>query len=182
MSPPIVKDPFILYVGLRGEYKNFALVLAAFAQSSKINNNYKIVCFGGGKFNREEQMMLKQVGLADRVIWLSGTDEILANLYKYASVFVYPSLYEGFGIPPLEAMHYGCPVLTCNTSSIPEVVGSAGLYFDTTNMEELRDKMEKVLSDDELKQKLIKLGHQQEQHFNWDTCANETLQFYIQKH
>lgn len=178
MSPPIVKNPFILYVGLRGGYKNFALVLSAFAQSSKINNDFKLVCFGGGKFTKEEQIMLKRFGLADKVMLLSGTDETLANLYKYATIFVYPSQYEGFGIPPLEAMHYGCPVLTSNTSSIPEVVGNAGLYFDPNNMEELRDKMEILLYNDILRKQLIQLGYQQEQKFNWDTCAEETAEFY----
>ena len=102
----------------------------------------------------------------------------MANLYKFATVFIYPSLYEGFGIPPLEAMHYGCPVLASNSSSIPEVVGSAGLYFDPTSTDDLVLQLEQLVSDDTLRQRLSLAGFQQEKLFSWDRCADQVFNFY----
>lgn len=177
-SPPVLKTPYILYVGHRERYKNFDLLLNAYSQSRRINSEFNLVCFGGGPFKPEELEKIHKLGLTDRVMCYSGSDELLANFYKYATVFVYPSLYEGFGIPPLEAMHYGCPVIVSNTSSIPEVVGQAGLYFNPTSYEDLTFKLEKVLDDKELRDDLVKLGHEREKLFNWERCVKETKSFY----
>jgi glycosyltransferase involved in cell wall biosynthesis len=104
---------------------------------------------------------------------------MLANLYQFADTFVYPSLYEGFGIPPLEAMYYGCPVLASNTSSIPEVVGEAGHYFNPNSFDDLVRKLEQILSDSSLKRKLVEKGYEQESKFSWGKCAEETHSFYL---
>jgi len=179
-APRIVDTPYILFVGLRGGYKNFDKLLTAYAQSKKLNKDFKLICFGGWKFIAHEQSLIRSLGLGDKVLHYSGPDQILANLYKYSAVFVYPSLYEGFGIPPLEAMHYGCPVLVSNTSSIPEAVGQAGLYFNPTSADDLSFHLDKILHDDTLRNELIRRGHEQENKFSWDVCAQETLKLYRQ--
>ena len=138
--------PFLLYVGSRGGYKNFASLLRAFAHSSCLRKSFSIVCFGGGAFRSEELSLMRELKLADgQVQHLGGGDEVLAGLYQRAAAFICPSRYEGFGIPLLEAMSLGCPVICSNTSSIPEVVGDAGEYFDPGDLESMRVAIESVL-------------------------------------
>jgi glycosyltransferase involved in cell wall biosynthesis len=91
---------------------------------------------------------------------------------------VYPSEYEGFGIPPLEAMSCGCPVICGGGSSIPEVVGAAGEYFDASNVESIRTAIERVALSDIRRSELISAGYAQCQRFSWDKCADETLNAY----
>jgi glycosyltransferase involved in cell wall biosynthesis len=102
----------------------------------------------------------------------------LANAYKFASVFVYPSLYEGFGIPLLEAMHYGCPILASDTSCFPEIAGNAAIYFNPGNVDELVSGMESVILDTGVRNELISNGFKREVLFSWEKCAKETLEFY----
>ena len=85
------------------------------------------------------------------------------------------SKYEGFGIPPLEAINYGCPVVASNSSSIPEVVGDAGLYFDPEDSEELGERINQVINDDDLRNKLIEKGYEQKEKFSWNKCSEETI-------
>lgn len=175
----LVKEPYVLYVGNRGGYKNFENYLKALALS-RYKNDINIVCFGGGNFINDEKHLINDLKLENRIKLFSGDDKILANLYKYAEAFVYPSKYEGFGLPPLEAMQYGTPVIVSNTSSIPEVVGEAGIYFDPENIEEMAFKIDNVLENPELREKLSKKGIEQVKMFSWDKCANETIDFYKQ--
>ncbi len=177
-SRRLVTVPYILYVGQRKGHKNFDLLLTAYTRLQKVNAEFFLVCFGGEQFSSRERNKVSELGLVDRVLYYSGSDEILANLYTHAAVFVYPSLYEGFGIPPLEAMHCGCPVLSSNTSSLPEVVGDAGLHFNPADEDELAHKLDLILNNASLRSQLIKAGFQQVKKFSWDTCAEETLQFY----
>lgn len=176
--PKLINTSYILYVGQRDGYKNFKLLMKAFAQSPQINNDFKLICFGGGKFKAEEIRLFKEYHLLEKVAYYSGPDEILANLYKYAALLVYPSLYEGFGFPPLEAMFYGCPVVVSNRSSIPEVVEQAGAYFDPNSLDELVAKMECVLGDTVYRDRLIAAGRKQAEKFDWERCVTETVNFY----
>jgi len=150
----------------------------AYAKSKRLVAEYKLVCFGGEPISKEERQRISSLGLMECVIHQSGSDEILANLYTYAAVFVYPSLYEGFGIPVLEAMHYQCPVLASDTSSIPEVVGEGGMYFDPSDEDALSAAIEQILSDSSLRNHLIQRGVARENQYSWDKCAKETLEFY----
>jgi glycosyltransferase involved in cell wall biosynthesis len=173
-----VNAPYILYVGLREHYKNFKALSRTYARSPRLSREFKLVCFGGGYFTTAEQNELASLGIAANVLHLSGDDGLLANLYAHASVLVYPSLYEGFGIPPLEAMHYGCPILASNASSIPEVVGDAGLYFPPTDEDALITQLERILMDTALRDTMIRQGYAREKCFSWDTTASETVRFY----
>ena len=122
---------------------------------------------------------MKKLNLVnDQVSQTAGDDHLLAELYKHASAFIFPSLYEGFGIPPLEAMSYNCPVVCSNTSSISEVVGDAGEYFDPSDMDSMRVAIERVITSDSHKKILIDKGHKRLERFSWDRCAIETLNIY----
>lgn len=106
------------------------------------------------------------------------SDGDLPALYNAADLFVYPSLYEGFGLPPLEAMACGCPVITSNTSSLHEVVGDAGIMVDPYDVDRLADAMHKVLSNDGLREDMIKKGLERAEMFSWEKTARETLKVY----
>ena len=173
----LMPEPYVLYVGNRGGYKNFENYLKAIALS-KYKNDITIVSFGGGNFTEEEKTLINGLKLESKIKLFSGDDKILANLYKYAEAFVYPSKYEGFGLPPLEAMQYGTPVIASNSSSIPEVVGEAGIYFNPEDIEDMSFKIDNVLENFELRKELSKKGFEREKLFSWDKCANETVDFY----
>ncbi len=171
--------PYLFYVGHRGGYKNFEGFLRAYANSDWLSKSFDVICFGGGSFSSVEKKLFKELNLFDEQIHqMSGSDEQLAAYYRDAALFVYPSLYEGFGIPPLEAMSLGCPVACSNTSSIPEVVGDAGQYFDPNNIESIQSAMEMVLASGERKTDLINKGYERCNHFTWERCAQETLAVY----
>jgi len=171
--------PYLLYVGSRGGYKNFATLVQAFASSSYLRRDLSLMCFGGGAFTPDELALFRQLQLSDaNVRQVSGNDERLASMYMNAAAFVYPSLYEGFGIPPLEAMSLGCPVICSNTSSIPEVVGDAGEYFDPNDIESMRVAIEAVLQSTSRRNELVAKGHARRSLFSWQRCASETLSAY----
>lgn len=171
--------PFLLYVGNRDGYKNFSGFLQAFANSGRLKADFDIVCFGGGAFRIEEREMAATLGLGnDQLAHRAGNDQILASLYRSAAAFVYPSLYEGFGIPPLEAMAMGCPVISSDTSSLPEVVGDAGEYFDPLSEESMMAAMERVTQSSSRSGELVELGRQQYRKFSWEKCAQETMMVY----
>ena len=118
----------------------------------------------------------KKYNIADRVRFLHEvTDEELPNFYKNAEMFVLPSLYEGFGLPVLEAMKYGCAVITSNVSSLPEAGGDAALYIDPNNVDDIASKMRKLLEDENLRKELIVKGKKQIEKFSWEKAAKETL-------
>lgn len=171
--------PYLLYVGTRGGYKNFQLMLEAYALSKQLKSEFKLVCFGGGPFVAAELALFDKLNLSgNQIIQLSGDDQLLASCYKGASAFIFPSLYEGFGIPPLEAMSYGCPVVCSNTSSIPEVVGDAGQYFDPSDMQNMQQAIEMVVNSSELSASLIAKGQIRLNQFSWDKCVAETFDVY----
>ena len=171
--------PFLLYVGVRGGYKNFKRLVAAFASSALLKRDFDLVCFGGGALSGEERRHAKELGISEgRLRHVSGGDDVMAQLYATAAAFVYPSVYEGFGIPPLEAMSVGCPVICSNSSSLPEVVGDAAELFDPLDEEQLRNAMERVVTSEGLRQELIARGRRRCAAFSWEGCAQETLSIY----
>jgi len=174
-----VDGPYLLYVGLRSGYKNAQGLLRAYAQSPRLRADHKLVFFGGGPFCPEEQAAIKALGLScGEVLQLPGDDAKLASLYAHASVFVYPSLYEGFGVPPLEAMTFGCPVASSNTSSMPEVLGAAAQYFDPADPEGIAAALEEAVYSAQLRQSLVSAGLERTRLFTWERCAEQTLEVY----
>ena len=176
----LIPSPYILYVGKRGGYKNFDTFLRAFSSAAILRKQFDVVCFGGGPFTRSEIEAFTRLDVSTRVKSIEGSDEVLANLYKYAAVLIYPSQYEGFGIPPLEAMHYGCPVVASKASSIPEVVGGAGLFCDPSSADDITQKLEAAIFDSDVRSRIIAEGFSREREFSWDRCACETLTIYEQ--
>ncbi len=171
--------PFILYVGNRGGYKNFLGLLNAVSSSEKLESEFNIVAFGGGQFTSSELKEISNLGFAEnQVMQKGGSDDLLGVLYSSASAFVYPSLYEGFGIPPLEAMAHQCPVISSNTSSMPEVVGNAAELFDPESKEEMRSAIEHVVFSSERTRLLVSHGAERIKQFSWEKCSNETLNVY----
>ncbi len=167
----------LLYVGNRRGYKNFGTVLRAYAGSAVLRD-FELVAFGGHPVLPEEQAEIAQLGITGRVRFESGSDRELAARYREAAAFVYPSRYEGFGIPPLEAMSHGCPVVCSNAGSIPEVVGDAGLFFEPGDAEELRTLLERVATTDGLQADLRARGYARLAAFSWDECAAATAGIY----
>lgn len=171
--------PFLLYVGKRKGYKNFGSFLEAFARSCFLSKEFDVIAFGDVPFDKEELSKLKELGLnTDQVKHVVGDDHKLKELYSKASAFIYPSLYEGFGLPPLEAMASGCPVISSGTSSMPEVIGSAGEYFEPDNVESIIYAMEKVLFSKDRQEELIRKGYNNVEKFTWKKCAEDTLNVY----
>jgi glycosyltransferase involved in cell wall biosynthesis len=181
VSSPLVDNPYLLYVGSRqADYKNFRRFLQCFASRKNLFSNLKLVCFGSSNFSRDEVNLINELGLEENnnVLHFTGDDRLLSNLYSHAEAFVYPSLYEGFGIPPLEAMASGCPVICSNVSSIPEVVLDAGEYFDPYSIDSMGDAIERVLFSKERQSQLISNGNIRVKMFSWEKCAYETSSVY----
>ena len=176
---PKIRNPFLLYVGKREGYKNFKCLLSAYGQSEELKREFILVCFGGGRLTHSELSLMKSFGLtAANVVCISGGDTVLAGLYSSAAALIYPSLYEGFGIPPLEAMARGCPVICTNTSSLPEVVGNAAIFFDPRSHNDLRAVIERVVGSGTISRNLIAIGYERVKNFSWDKCALDTLLEY----
>jgi glycosyltransferase involved in cell wall biosynthesis len=183
VAPPQVPmpggRPYFLYVGQRAGYKNFARLLDAYAASPRLKTEFDLVAFGGPPWTAEERSRLARMSLRDGAVKReTGDDAALARAYAGAFAFVYPSEYEGFGIPPLEAMSCGCPVACSDASSIPEVVGDAALLFDPTSVDSIRDALHLLADDAPQRMALIDAGREQQQRFSWERCARETLTIY----
>ncbi|MDR1378904.1 MAG: glycosyltransferase family 4 protein [Synergistaceae bacterium] len=176
MSLP--STPYFLFVGPRHSYKNFDRLLNAFALSPDLRKDFRVVCFGGSVFSNKEKEQFDKLGIADKFMRYEGGDDILAVLYKNATALAFPSLYEGFGFPLLEAMSCGCPVVASDTSSIPEVVGDAALLFSPTSSEELAAQLCRVAYNSEIRKHVIQLGRERCALFSWDRCVEETFRFY----
>jgi glycosyltransferase involved in cell wall biosynthesis len=170
--------PALLFVGGRNHYKNFRLLVEAYASSRMLRNELDLVAFGSGPFSMDERGLINRLGVNDKVHHDRGDDARLAARYRAARLFVYPSRYEGFGIPPLEAMSQSCPVVCSRAASIPEVVGDAGVYFDPSSIDSLRDALERVAFDEPLRADLRSHGLLRAQFMSWDRCAAGTADVY----
>lgn len=175
---PHADRPFVLHVGARAGYKNFARLCEAFAASSRLRSDVRLVAFGGGRFSADEATMIERLGLTGTAVQLDGDDALLDTLYRRAVALAYPSLYEGFGLPPLEAMARGCPVAASGTSSMPEVIGDAGELFDASDAGAMSRAIEAVVYSDARRRELIDRGRRRATDFSWRRCAEETRQVY----
>lgn len=168
---------FLLYVGDRHKYKNFQTFIQSITSILREENWY-LVCFGGEAFSNEEKSSLHRLGIHQKVTKLSGDDALLAYLYRHASVYICPSLYEGFGMPVLEALSLGCPVASSNASSLPEVGGNAVSYFDPRHKLSIESAVRRIINDNGYRLDLIQRGLKQAQNFSWDKAAEETCGVY----
>jgi glycosyltransferase involved in cell wall biosynthesis len=170
--------PYLLYVGLRARYKNFLLLLEAFSRSG-LASDFELVVIGGGAFSAEEHSKISALGIGNRIRHIRKAGEgTLAHAYRNAALFVYPSLYEGFGFPPLEAMSLGCPILVHRTSSLPEVCGDAAFYFDAPDIEDLSRALVSTLQDAPGIAIKRRLGQQRVKLYDWSESAKSTLAVY----
>ncbi|MCR5587872.1 MAG: glycosyltransferase family 4 protein [Lachnospiraceae bacterium] len=169
-------ERYILFVGRREAYKNFENFFRAVKPILKKDKSLHLVCVGGGAFNESEQKKL--AGVEDQVMQLNANDEVLAYAYSHAECFVFPSKYEGFGIPTLEAFTCNCPVVLSNTSSMPEVGGDAAVYFDPENVAEMNHQINKVLNDEELRKEMIEKGKVQLKKFSWKKITKQIVDCY----
>jgi glycosyltransferase involved in cell wall biosynthesis len=172
-------QPYFLYVGSRTkEYKNFDTLLLAFAKVASTNPDI-LLCVVGSSFNNAEQQQIAELKLTDRIQhYRNASDTHLAKLYRCSIAFVYPSLYEGFGIPPLEAMACGTVVVAANSSSIPEVVGDGGILFDPKAVGDLTDILLDLIDSPSKRDQLIAKGHDRRQQFSWDKTTAQTVAVY----
>lgn len=174
-------SPYLLSVGTLEPRKNIRRLIRAFCSlPGEFQDSHQLVIAGGkGWLSSDIYRTVTKMGAASRIRFLGYVpDADLPWLYCGATCFVYPSLYEGFGLPPLEAMASGIPVVTSNTSSLPEVVGDAGLMVDPESEEDLRSAVVRVLSDSNLRREMSLRGLQRSALFSWGKTAAETLKVY----
>lgn len=177
-SEPVPTQPYYLYVGSRYSYKNFDGFLTAFAKIAPDYSDLKI-CIVGSPLNDQEERLIAELKLTDRIEHYGyASDRHLAKLYRCSVALVYPSRYEGFGIPPLEAMACETTVIAAKRSSIPEVVGDAGLLFNPCSTDELIDQLRVVLDHPMERDRLINAGKLRAQEFSWDKTVSQTLEVY----
>lgn len=169
---------YILFVGKRQGYKNFIVLLRVYSELIKTYSDLYLICVGGGNFSQYEQYQMKNLDVDGRVLQIQATDEELNYLYKNACCFIFPSLYEGFGLPILEAFSCDCPVVLSRCSCFPEIGRDAALYFDGTNEKELFHIITLLLDNDEQRQFLIRKGRERRKDFTWPKAVKQTLDFY----
>jgi glycosyltransferase involved in cell wall biosynthesis len=170
--------PYVLYVGSRSAYKNFFALVQAFAMTDSAGA-MRLVVAGGGAWSDVERAAIAEYALENRVVLLPRVDEArLGALYRAAALFVYPSLYEGFGLPPLEAMSAGCPVLVSRTSSLPEICGDAAHYFDPATKGALERELQRLLGDAALRIAKVEAGRARVGRYTWESAATGTLAVY----
>jgi len=172
-----IKTPYVLFVGTLQPRKNIAGLVQAFAKVVKKNPSLTLVIIGKKGWLYDEILSApEKFGVGKNVVFLDFVkDEELPTFYKNAVCFVLPSLYEGFGLPVLEAMKYGCPVITSNISSLPEAGGDAAVYVNPDSIEDIAEKIEKVVNDKALQESMRKKGLSQVKKFSWEKSAQEVL-------
>jgi glycosyltransferase involved in cell wall biosynthesis len=181
-----VSSPFLLYAGRISPHKNVVRIIEAFsalkAELAKEDKypDLKLIIIGDElSKNPDLRRTVIRGGVQNDVRFLGFVPiEVLRVFYDAAKVFVFPSLYEGFGLPPLEAMAHGTPVLASNTSSLPEVVGNAAVLVNPENVFEIMHALHRVLLDQPLREKLKNYGYEQVQKFSWDIAARELITTY----
>ncbi len=179
-----ISDNFILFVGTLQPRKNITRLIEAFSKIKENEFEYKdveLVIIGKRGWLYEEILEAPQkYGIENKVKFLEGiNDDELTIFYKNALCYVLPSLYEGFGLPVVEAMKHGCPVITSNVSSMPEAGGDAAIYVDPEDVTDIAEKIVKVVNDKELRKDLSERGKKQVAQFSWEKTAKETLKVLV---
>ena len=173
----MLPENYVLFVGGRSGYKNFDTLWKAIIPLLKKDNNLHLVCTGA-RFSKQEIEAIHRENIHQQVHHISFNDQNMYTIYNLAKAFVFPSLYEGFGIPTLEAMMSNCPVILANTSSLPEVGGDAARYFDPLSVNDLSLNLQQVIYNENVRSALIEKGKQRATMFNWQHTASLTKSVY----
>jgi len=177
-----IKEPYLLYVGNAYPHKNLEWLARVFFEFSKKRPELKLVLVGKDDYFYSRLKTQVSAAAYGNILFPGYIpDDDLAEIYRRALAYIFPSLYEGFGLPPLEAMANGCPVVSSDRTSMPEILGKAALYFDPRNDDEITRQLEKIISDANLRETLIRRGYEQARKYGWNDCAKKTLEIYNQR-
>jgi glycosyltransferase involved in cell wall biosynthesis len=183
-----IPSDFLLYVGNAYPHKNLEMLLKVFAKLLERKSDLRLVLVGKEDYfydhihDNARSLNIWQKGNINSPVIFPGyvSDAQLEILYQEAEAYIFPSLYEGFGLPPLEAMARSCPVISSDRSSLPEILGAAAMYFDPENENDMVEKIWYLLNDNKLRNSLITKGLEQIKKYSWWECANQTLMIYRQ--
>jgi len=171
-------NKYILFVGSREGYKNFDRFLSSVSRLLFDDKDLHLICVGGGGFCSRELIKIETMKIENQVTQYNLNDDTLAYFYSKALAFIFPSLYEGFGIPVLESFACSCPLICSDTSSLPEIAENAAIYFDPFSEDSICEATEKVIYDETLQDELSKKGFEQLKKFSWEKTAIETKKVY----
>ncbi|RPD40486.1 glycosyltransferase family 4 protein [Chitinophaga barathri] len=169
--------PYLLFVGNRNSYKNFQELLTLAPELVR-QYDLHIICAGGGRFSESENAAIRQQGLHTHIHHFPINDDTLRNLYENAEIFVFPSLYEGFGIPVLEAFACGCPCILSTGGSLPEVGGDAAMYFNPEDGNSLYNCIRSLMDDSDSRKQLAAKGYERLKLFSWDKTYEQSVNLY----
>lgn len=173
-----ISRPYLLYVGNAYPHKNLDGLIRVFAKINKSLPDLKLVLVGKEDYFYSRLKQLAK-NFSNNIIFPGYVpDRELAGLYQNALVYVFPSFYEGFGLPPLEAMARGLAVVSSNKTCLPEILGSAALYFNPDDEADMKNKIEQVMADEKLRAELINRGYERVKKYSWRDCAEKTLAVY----
>lgn len=178
-SVSLVKGPYFLYMGMRRDYKNFDQLVIDFSRFVHSHPQVKLICTGY-PFSLQEQELFVKYKVVENIFHLNANDIQVKNLYANAIGFIYPSLYEGFGIPILEVFAYGCPVLLNNKSCFPEIASYAGVFFSSdAHSSNITEKLEEMYNlSNEKRKELINKGYKRLSEFSWEKSAKKLSEVY----
>lgn len=171
-------EKYLLYVGDRRFYKNFTLFIRAAAPLLGEDSSLHVVCAGGGPFTADEAALFENLGIKGKLLQYQVDDNLLGSIYRSATALVFPSLYEGFGMPVVEAFNCGCPVTAGRQGALPEIAADAALYFDPASKNSIMEAVRKIIHDQGLRDKLVKEGENRSRNFSWKETARRTKGVY----
>jgi len=174
-----IPENYLLFIGNRFNYKNFYFFLIAIKKILEKNKDINLVCAGGENFTQDEIQFFNNLNLQDRLFYFDiNNDNFLSFLYNKAVAFVFPSLYEGFGLPILEAFSCGCPVILSNCSSLPEIAEDAAIYFNPKDINSIIEVVTEVINNSRLRELLKEKGLEQLKKFSWEKTIQMTKKVY----
>ena len=169
---------YLLYVGGRSAYKNFTGLLKAFSATG-LHRSLDLLVLGGGPLAQEERDLIARLGVTGSIISVpTASETLLAEAYAGAKLFVYPSLWEGFGLPPLEAMDAGCPVLASDKGAIKEISQNGPFYFDPDDQDSFNLALLRAVDDEDARKQAVERGREVAAQYSWQKCGEQTLAVY----
>jgi glycosyltransferase involved in cell wall biosynthesis len=171
-------NPYVLFVGNRGGYKNFKVLLKAMQIVTAREKSFFLVVVGGGEWSDDERRQLDRSGLRSRILLVSASDAKLRELYRNAACFVFPSLYEGFGLPLLEAFAEECPVVLCDNPTFREIARDGGIFFSGGDAEACAEGIMRACSHGVERDRMVARGLELAQGYSWNQTASEHVTVY----